>query len=64
MERVTDSNLGEKWDRLLLLLVAQPRDGWEAQFEELICRELERLTYVSRQVMLLCLSRRQNRGLV
>ena len=44
MERVTDSNLGEKWDRLLLLLVAQPRDGWEAQFEELICRELERLT--------------------
>ena len=44
MECVTNSNLGEKWDRLLLLLVAQPRDGWEVQFEELICRELERLT--------------------
>jgi hypothetical protein len=43
MESVTDSNLGEKWDRLLLLLVAQPREGWEAHFEELICRELERL---------------------
>jgi hypothetical protein len=44
MESVTDSNLAEKWDRLLLLLVTQPRDGWEAQFEELISRELERLT--------------------
>jgi hypothetical protein len=43
MVSVTDSNPREKWDRLLLLVIARPREGWESEFEELIRRELERL---------------------
>ena len=30
-------------DRLVLLLIARPREGWEAEFEELTRREIERL---------------------
>jgi hypothetical protein len=33
----------ETWDRLLLLLIAQPREGWESEFEEITRREIERL---------------------
>jgi hypothetical protein len=43
MESVTDSNPREKWDRLVLLLIAQPREGWESEFEEITRREIERL---------------------
>ncbi len=43
MEDATDNKLRETWDRLVLLLIAQPREGWEDEFEELIHREIERL---------------------
>ena len=33
----------ETWDRLILLLIAQPREGWEPEFEEITRREIERL---------------------
>ncbi len=42
-EGVTESKLRETWDRLVLLLIASPRKGWEAEFEEITRREIERL---------------------
>jgi hypothetical protein len=33
----------EMWDRLVLLLIARPRKGWEPEFEEITRREIERL---------------------
>jgi hypothetical protein len=33
----------DAWDRLVLLLIAQPQQGWEAEFEEITRREIERL---------------------
>ncbi len=33
----------EMWDRLALLLIARPREGWEPEFEEITRREIERL---------------------
>ena len=39
----TDDKLRETWDRLVLLLIAQPREGWEPEFEEITRREIERL---------------------
>jgi hypothetical protein len=38
-----DSKLRETWDRLVLLLIAQPREGWEPEFYEITRREIERL---------------------
>jgi hypothetical protein len=43
MEGATHNKLRETWDRLVLLLIAQPREGWEFEFEEIIRREIERL---------------------
>jgi hypothetical protein len=43
MDAATDNRFHETSVRLALLLIAQPREGWEAEFEELIRRELERL---------------------
>ena len=43
MEGVTDNKLRETWDCLVLLLIAQPREGWEPEFEEITRREIERL---------------------
>ncbi len=43
MEGAADNKLRETWDRLVLLLIAQPRDGWEPEFEEITRREIERL---------------------
>jgi hypothetical protein len=43
MEGATDNKLCETWDRLVLLLIAQPREGWESEFEEITRREIERL---------------------
>lgn len=37
------AKLHETWDRLVLLLIAQPREGWEAEFEQITRREIERL---------------------
>ena len=33
----------EMWDRLTLLLITQPLEGWKAEFEEITRREIERL---------------------
>jgi hypothetical protein len=43
MESVADTRLREVWDRLILLFIAQPREGWESEFEEITRREIERL---------------------
>jgi len=43
MESATDNKLRETWDRLVLLLIVRPRDGWEPEFEEITRREIERL---------------------
>ena len=44
METATDNSFRETSERLALLLIAQPREGWEDEFEELVRREVERLT--------------------
>ena len=33
----------EIWDKLVLLLIAHPREGWESEFEAITRREIERL---------------------
>ncbi len=43
-ESVADNRLRETWDRLVMLLIAQPREGWEPEFEEITRREIERLS--------------------
>ncbi len=43
MEGAADNKLRETWDRLILLLIACPREGWESEFEEITRREIERL---------------------
>jgi len=43
MEGTTDNKLRESWNRLVLLLIAHPREGWEPEFEEITRREIERL---------------------
>jgi hypothetical protein len=43
MSAATDDRLRETWDRLVLLLISRPREGWEPEFEEITRREIERL---------------------
>ena len=43
MDAATNNKLRETWDRLVLLLITQPREGWEPEFEEITRREIERL---------------------
>jgi hypothetical protein len=43
MNGVEDNKLRETWDRLVLLLITQPREGWESEFEDITRREIERL---------------------
>jgi len=43
MESAADHKLCQSRDRLLLLLISRPREGWEAEFEEISRREIERL---------------------
>jgi hypothetical protein len=43
MEDTSNNKLRETWDRLVLLLITQPREGWESEFEEITRREIERL---------------------
>jgi NADPH-dependent 2,4-dienoyl-CoA reductase/sulfur reductase-like enzyme len=43
MEDADASQLRETWDRLVLLLIARPIEGWENEFEEITRREIERL---------------------
>jgi len=42
-DRHNGTDLREAWDRLLLLLIAEPREGWEAEYAALTDREVERL---------------------
>ncbi len=43
MEGVEEKNSLERWDRMALLLIARPLEGWEPEFEEITRREIERL---------------------
>ena len=43
MEGVNDNGISETWDRLVLLLITQSREGWEPEFEEITRREIKRL---------------------
>ncbi len=43
MDAENTTKLRETWDRLVLLLITQPREGWEPEFEEIARREIERL---------------------
>jgi len=43
MEGATDNKLRETWDRLVLLLITRPQEGWETEFKEITRREIERL---------------------
>jgi hypothetical protein len=47
MEAAADNRLFESWDRLVLLLIAQPREGWESEFEEITRREVKRLVILT-----------------
>jgi hypothetical protein len=47
-ESVADNKLRETWDRLVLRLIASPREGWESEFEEITRREIERLAVPER----------------
>jgi hypothetical protein len=38
-----DTKLRETWDRLVLLLIALPREGWEHEFWAIARWELQRL---------------------
>ncbi len=39
----TNAKLRETWDRLVLLLIARPCEGWESEFRDITRREVERL---------------------
>jgi hypothetical protein len=43
MEGASDNKLREMWDRLVLLLIVRPCEGWEPEFKEITRREIERL---------------------
>jgi hypothetical protein len=43
MSAPLEDKLRETWDRLVLLLITQPCEGWEREFEEITRREIERL---------------------
>ena len=45
MERATDNTkYCESLDRLTLLLISRPEEGWEKEFKDITRREIERLT--------------------
>jgi hypothetical protein len=50
MDATTNTKLRETWDRLVLLLIAQPREGWEPEFEEITRREIERLAVPAAEI--------------
>jgi hypothetical protein len=50
MDATSDNKLRETWDRLVLLLITQPREGWEPEFEEITRREIERLAVPGAEV--------------
>ena len=45
MERATTNTEHREFlDRLTLLLISRPEDGWEKEFRDITRREIERLT--------------------
>jgi hypothetical protein len=42
-EKSLNLELREIWDRLVLLLIVQPREGWEHEFREITRREIHLL---------------------
>jgi hypothetical protein len=38
-----NATLHKTWDRLVLLLIALPREGWEDEFRQITRREIQRL---------------------
>ena len=47
MRMYPDDRLRETWDRLVLLLITEPRKGWEKEFHEITRREVERLAILN-----------------
>ena len=43
MEDTRNIDRRETWDRLVLLLIAHPLDGWEEEFKEITRRGIDRL---------------------
>ncbi len=43
-EKAVRDELRETWDRLVLLLISQPIEGWEPEFEQITRREIQRLS--------------------
>lgn len=43
MDAAANNSPNETWDRLVLLLIARPVEGWEPEFKEITRREIERL---------------------
>ena len=43
MDAEFDNKSAETWDRLVLLLITQPFDGWESEYAQIKRREIERL---------------------
>jgi hypothetical protein len=39
----------EMWDRLVLLLISRPREGWEREYRAITRREIERLAPVRQE---------------
>ena len=50
MDGASDNKLHETWDRLVLLLIARPYEGWESEFKEITRREIERLATPTEEV--------------
>jgi len=42
-QRAVRNELREVWDRLVLLLISRPIEGWESEFKAITQREVERL---------------------
>ena len=50
MDDTPDNKARETWDRLVLLSITQPREGWATEFEEITRREIERLVIPVREL--------------
>jgi hypothetical protein len=48
-ERAVRNELRETWDRLVLLLISRPLEGWEPEFRDITRREIERLAIPKRE---------------
>lgn len=46
-ESASGNDFRETWDRLVLLIITRPLNGWETEFEAITRREIERLAVPS-----------------